>query len=87
MAYKNNWATGELIDATAFQELVNSAVYSFASLSAISQISHQQLMDRLLLLKILSLIIDMTLTQLLGLLYSVEQISQLSRSQQHQTLV
>ena len=35
MAYKNNWATGELIDATAFQELVNSAVYSFASLSAI----------------------------------------------------
>ena len=35
MAYKNNWATGDLIDATAFQELVNSAVYSFASLSAI----------------------------------------------------
>ena len=35
MAYKNNWATGELIDATAFQELVNSAVYSFANLSAI----------------------------------------------------
>ena len=35
MAYKGNWATGDLIDATAFQELVNSAVYSFASLSAI----------------------------------------------------
>ena len=35
MAYKNNWATGELIDATAFQELVNSAVYSFANLTAI----------------------------------------------------
>ena len=35
MAYKGNWATGELIDATAFQELVNSAVYSFADLSTI----------------------------------------------------
>ena len=35
MAYKGNWATGDLIDATDFQELVNSAVYSFASLSAI----------------------------------------------------
>ena len=35
MAYKNNWATGDLIDATAFQELVNSAVYSFANLTAI----------------------------------------------------
>ena len=35
MAYKGNWATGDLIDATAFQELVNSAIYSFASLSAI----------------------------------------------------
>jgi hypothetical protein len=36
MAYKNNWATGDLIDATAFQELVNSAVYSFADLSTIT---------------------------------------------------
>ena len=35
MAYKGNWAYGDLIDATAFKELVNSAVYSFASLSAI----------------------------------------------------
>lgn len=35
MAYKNNWATGDLIDAVAFQELVNSAVYSFANLSTI----------------------------------------------------
>ena len=35
MAYKGNWATGDLIDATAFQELVNSAVYSFADLSTI----------------------------------------------------
>lgn len=35
MAYKGNWATGDLIDATAFQELVNSAVYSFANLSTI----------------------------------------------------
>ena len=35
MAYKNNYATGELIDATTFQELVNSAVYSFANLTAI----------------------------------------------------
>ena len=32
MAYKNNWATGDLIDAVAFQELVNSAVYSFCLL-------------------------------------------------------
>jgi len=36
MAYKSNYATGELIDATVFQELVNSAVYSFASLSALT---------------------------------------------------
>lgn len=36
MAYKGNWATGDLIDTTAFQELVNSAVYSFASLSALT---------------------------------------------------
>ena len=36
MAYKSNYATGELIDATTFQELVNSAVYSFASLSALT---------------------------------------------------
>ena len=36
MAYKNNWATGDLIDATAFQELVNSAVYSFTNLSTIT---------------------------------------------------
>ena len=36
MAYKSNYATGDLIDATAFQELVNSAVYSFASLSALT---------------------------------------------------
>ena len=35
MAYKGNWATGDLIDATAFQELVNSAIYSFADLSTI----------------------------------------------------
>ena len=35
MAYKNDYATGDLIDATAFQELVNSAVYSFANLTAI----------------------------------------------------
>lgn len=35
MAYKSNWATGDLIDATVFQELVNSAVYSFANLTAI----------------------------------------------------
>ena len=40
MAYKGNWATGDLIDATAFQELVNSAVYSFASLSAIQSGYH-----------------------------------------------
>ncbi len=36
MAYKGNWATGDLIDTNAFQELVNSAVYSFASLSALT---------------------------------------------------
>ena len=36
MAYKNNWATGDLIDASAFQELVNSAVYSFTNLSTIT---------------------------------------------------
>ena len=36
MAYKGDWATGDLIDATVFQELVNSAVYSFANLSAIT---------------------------------------------------
>lgn len=36
MTYKGNWATGDLIDTTAFQELVNSAVYSFASLSALT---------------------------------------------------
>ena len=37
MAYKSNYATGDLIDATAFQELVNSAVYSFAkSLTAMT---------------------------------------------------
>ena len=35
MAYKGDWATGDLIDTTAFQELVNSAVYSFADLSTI----------------------------------------------------
>ena len=35
MTYKSNWATGDLIDTTAFQELVNSAVYSFADLSTI----------------------------------------------------
>ena len=34
MAYKV-WTTGELIDQTAFQELVNSAIYSFADLSTI----------------------------------------------------
>ena len=34
MAYKV-WATGDLIDQSAFQELVNSAVYSFADLSTI----------------------------------------------------
>jgi len=36
MAYKGDWATGDLVDATVFQELVNSAVYSFANLSAIT---------------------------------------------------
>tara|TARA_Y100000004_G_scaffold193118_1_gene255008 strand:+ start:12892 stop:13356 length:465 start_codon:yes stop_codon:yes gene_type:complete len=36
MAYKSNYATGDLIDASTFQELVNSAVYSFASLSALT---------------------------------------------------
>ena len=35
MAYKSDYATGDLIDATGFQELVNSAVYSFANLTAI----------------------------------------------------
>ena len=41
MAYKSNYATGDLIDATAFQELVNSAVYSFANLTAIQSNDHK----------------------------------------------
>jgi len=35
MAYKDNYVTGDLIDATTFNELVKSAVYSFADLSTI----------------------------------------------------
>lgn len=35
MAYKDNYATGDTIDASTFNELVKSAVYSFADLSAI----------------------------------------------------
>lgn len=35
MAYKDDYATGDTIDATTFNELVKSAVYSFADLSTI----------------------------------------------------
>jgi len=35
MAYKDNYATGDTIDATTFNELIKSAVYSFANLSTL----------------------------------------------------
>lgn len=35
MAYKDDYATGDTIDASTFNELIKSAVYSFADLSAI----------------------------------------------------
>ena len=35
MAYKDDYATGDTIDASTFNELIQSAVYSFANLSTI----------------------------------------------------